>query len=148
MIILVCFGSHLPEVMESVKNLAKENELYIPDVPVSGDAIFDLAFAKKNKDKLLSVYNMLADDKSKKVFENTVKFKLSGKPEYLFAMESSREEVFSVLNLDNNESFLDYTIFNYCFWLLTIHFENCTACFIKIVRAFSIFLRFFTAEIL
>ena len=111
MIILVCFGSHLPDVIKNVKSLAEENELYIPDVPVSGDVIFDLAFAKTHKSELQKVYNMLADEFSKKVFENTVKFKLTGKPEYLFEIESGRDEVFSILNLGDNESFLDLGAF-------------------------------------
>ena len=111
MIILVCFGSHLPDVIKNVKSLAEENELYIPDVPVSGDVIFDLAFAKTYKSELQKVYNMLADEFSKKVFENTVKFKLTGKPEYLFEIESGRDEVFSILNLGDNESFLDLGAF-------------------------------------
>lgn len=106
-IILVCFGSHLPEVMQNVKNLAKENELYIPDVPVAGDEIFDREFAIKYKSKLMEVYNKLADEQSKKVFENTVKFKLTGRPEYLFEIESSKSEAFNILDLNANENFLD-----------------------------------------
>ena len=111
MIILVCFGSHLPGVIQNIKLLALENELYVPDVPVSGDVIFDLSFAQKHKSELEKVYDMLADELSKKVFENTVKFKLTGKPEYLFETESDREEVFSILNLKNKETFLDLGAF-------------------------------------
>lgn len=107
MIILVCFGSHLSEVINNVKHLANENELYIPDVPVAGDVIFDIEFARKHKDKLKLVYENLADAYSKKVFENTVMFKLTGKPEYLFEIETSRDEVFNILNLLDDESFLD-----------------------------------------
>ena len=106
-IILVCFGSHLPEVMQNVKKLASENELYIPDVPVAGEEIFDIDFARKHKTELETVYQRLADGHSKKVFENTVKFKLTGKPEYLFEIESPKSEVYELLNLKGNESFLD-----------------------------------------
>lgn len=106
-VILVCFGSHLPEVIENVKNLAKENELYIPDVPVAGEEIFDIRFAKKHSSQLMEVYNHLADAKSKLVFENIVRFKLTGKPEYLFKTDSDRKEVFDLLNLTGDETFLD-----------------------------------------
>ena len=106
-IILVCFGSHLPEVMQNVKKLASENELYIPDVPVAGEEIFDIDFARKHKTELETVYQRLADGHSKKVFENTVKFKLTGKPEYLFEIETPKSEVYELLNLKGNESFLD-----------------------------------------
>lgn len=111
MIILVCFGSHLDSVIDNIKRLESENELYLPDVPVAGGEIFDIDFARAHKNELETVYNMLADDLSKKVFENTVYFKLTGKAEFLYAIETPRNEVFSILDL-KAESFLDLGAFN------------------------------------
>ena len=111
MIILVCFGSHLPSVMENVLRLKAENELYIPDVPVLGEEIFDISFARRHKDELLKAYNLMADESSKKVFENIVSFKLTGKIEYLLKCESSREEAFEILDPNQNENFLDLGAF-------------------------------------
>lgn len=111
MIILVCFGSHLPSVMENVKKLNAENELYIPDVPVVENEIFDLKFAKKHKNKLQKTYDILEDEQSKTVFENIVMFKLTGKLDYLLKSESSRQEVFELLNLNGQENFLDLGAF-------------------------------------
>lgn len=110
-IILVCFGSHLPQVTSAIIELSKNHELYAPDVPVCGNEIFDIDFVRKNENKLKAVYNMLADEQSKKVFENTVYFKLSGKINYLLECESDRGEVFKLLDLNNNESFLDLGAF-------------------------------------
>ena len=92
-IILVCFGSHLPQVTDAIIKLSKKHELYAPDVPVSGEVLFDLDFAKKHKNELEKVYNMLADEHSKRVFENTVYFKLTGKIDYLLGCESDRSEI-------------------------------------------------------
>lgn len=111
MIILCCFGSHLPEVLDNIKKLATENELYAPDVPVFGDEIFDLKFAKSHYCELKTVYDMLADDFSKKVFENTIYFKMTGKIDYLLEVESARNEVYSLLSLGQNEDFLDLGAF-------------------------------------
>ncbi len=111
MIILVCFGSHLDTVIENILRLESENELYLPDVPVTDGEVFDLSFAKKHKEKLKAVYDMLSDDKSKKVFENTVYFKLTGKSSYLREIESERQEVFTLLSL-KSESFFDLGAFN------------------------------------
>ncbi len=111
MIILVCFGSHLPEVIENVKALAKENELYIPDVPVVGDEVFDIEFVKQHAERLKAVYEKLADKQSKKVFENTVYFKLTGNPDYIFECESEKNEEYDILKLDNEEVFLDLGAF-------------------------------------
>jgi FkbM family methyltransferase len=110
-IILVCFGSHLDEVIDNILRLQKENELYLPDVPVYGDEIFDLNFARDHKEELLKVYNMLADTQSKKVFENTLYYKLTGESKYLTEIETPREEVFDILNL-SNEDYLDLGAFN------------------------------------
>lgn len=111
MIILVCFGSHLPLVMDNVKALNNENELYIPDVPVAQNDIFDLEFAKKYKNELQQTYDILEDKLSKNVFENIIMFKLTGKLDYLLKAECDRKEVFDLLQLNKNENFLDLGAF-------------------------------------
>lgn len=46
MVVLVCFGTHRPEVMAQIEKLAGEQELYAPDVPVAGEEIFTREYAK------------------------------------------------------------------------------------------------------
>lgn len=111
MIILVCFGSHLSSVMENVKALDAENELYIPDVPVVGNEIFDLEFAKIHKKEICETYNLLADELSKTTFENIIMFKLTGRLKFLLKAETERQEVFDLLNLSKQENFLDLGAF-------------------------------------
>ena len=67
-IILVCFGSQIPEVTEHIYNIAGKHELYAPNVPVIGEGVFDLEFANANKSDLQKVYKLLADEQSQKVF--------------------------------------------------------------------------------
>ncbi|MEE0945892.1 MAG: FkbM family methyltransferase [Acutalibacteraceae bacterium] len=111
MIILVCFGSHLDSVIDYIEKLSRENELYLPDVPVCEGEIFNVEFAIKHKKQLEKVYSSLADEISKKVFENTVYFKLTGDFKYLKEIETQRSEVFDVLSL-KGERFLDLGAFN------------------------------------
>lgn len=106
-IILVAFGSSRPEVIENVKRLQSENELYAPDVPVFGDNIFNEAFYQQNRQRIEAIYNSLEDGISKKAFENTVKYKLSGKTEYLFECETPEKELFDILDLKQNECYFD-----------------------------------------
>ena len=40
-IILVAFGSHLPEVCGAIRRLDEQYELYAPDGPVAGGELFD-----------------------------------------------------------------------------------------------------------
>lgn len=107
-IVLVAFGSYLPEVISNIKKIASETELFAPDVPVIPDGdIFNCQYVKKYKTELKTVYGMLADEQSKKVFENTVKFKLTGNIKYLFECETPRDEAYGILNLKNIKTYLD-----------------------------------------
>ncbi len=112
MVIVMCFGSSRIEVMDTVKRLMEKHTVFVADVPVYGDNIFDLAFARENAEKIRKVYSLLNDELSKKVFENTILFKLTGKPHYLFEIETSRSEVFSLLGLNDSENFLDLGAYN------------------------------------
>jgi len=113
MIVLLCFGSAREEVLENIKKISLEQELYAPDVPVVGDGLFTQKYLSENKDAFQAVYNRLADDISRKTFENTVMYKLSGKIDYLFDCEVEEDEPYnSFLKLNENESFLDLGAYN------------------------------------
>ncbi len=112
MIVLVSFGTALEDVLENIKRISREQELYVPDVPVYGDNLFTLDFAIKHKEELEFVYSRLADDISKKCFENTVLYKITGKAEYLFDCETQRSEIFKILKAENIKSFIDLGAYN------------------------------------
>ena len=106
-IILVCFGSSLPDVMENIYAAARKHELYAPNVPVAGGGVFDLKYANANKESLQKVYKMLADEQSKKVFENVIRYKLSGDIKYLRECETPSDEKFDLLNIGTEETVVD-----------------------------------------
>ncbi len=113
MIVLLCFGSGRPEVLDSILKLSTEQELYAPDVPVYGDGLFNTEYAQANADNLRYIYSLLADEKSKQTFENVVKYKLSGNVKYLFDCAVEENEPYeSFLKLSNNECFLDLGAYN------------------------------------
>lgn len=108
LIVIVTFGSSRPEVIENIKNLAEKQTVLVPCVPVIGNEIFDRKFLEENEENLNKAYSLLADEKSKKVFENYVNFEFSGKLDYLFNMESDISDAFNdYLQLSENESFID-----------------------------------------
>ena len=47
-IVVVSFGSSLPEVLKNIYAIEENYELYAPDVPVSGETLFTLDFYKEN----------------------------------------------------------------------------------------------------
>ncbi len=112
MIVLLSFGTHRADVMDNVRRIMQEQEVYAPDVPVAGETLFDEDFLCQNREKLEQVYIMLADDQSKKVFENVIRAKLTGKIQYLFDCESDPKEAYDTLGLNLNEQYLDIGAYN------------------------------------
>lgn len=111
-IILTCFGSFLPEVTEHIYAVARQHELYAPCVPVTGGGLFDSAYAREHSDELKKVYKMLADEQSKRVFENVIKYKLSGKIDLLREVETPADEKFYLLNIGTEEIYVDLGAYN------------------------------------
>lgn len=112
MIVLLCFGSSLPDVIENILKIATEQELYAPEVAVIGGGLFDYDFLQKNAKTLKWIYDRLADDISRQTFENILKYKLSGKINYLIDCQVDENEPYtSFLKLDS-ERFLDLGAYN------------------------------------
>lgn len=107
-IIIIAFGSSLPEVMEHIRSLEKRHEVLAPDVPVCGDNIWCSDFYNENRRQIEDTYSLLADEQSRMVFRNVISFKLTGRLSYLRAAYSDKSEVFNnILQLGNDESYLD-----------------------------------------
>lgn len=108
MIVLLCFGSSRDDVRKNVLKISKEQELYAPEVPVISGGLFCEEYYLSNKEKFDTVYNRLADDISRKTFKNLIKYKISGKIEYLIDCEVSQDEPYeSFLRFSDSETFLD-----------------------------------------
>lgn len=107
LIILLSFGSSLPDVLSIFKSINAEYELYAPDVPVCGDNIFTLDFFNKNQEKILAARALLADELSKHIYDNVILYKLTGKLDYLFDAECDRKDSFKLINAQNIKSFAD-----------------------------------------
>ena len=108
MIVLLCFGTPLPDVIGNIRRIASETELYAPDVPVYGGPLFNREFYVANEENIKKVRSLLADDISVRCFDNLIKYKLTGDINLLFECETSPEEPYSsFLHLSEKENFLD-----------------------------------------
>lgn len=96
-ITLMSFATRLDDVIENVRRIARENELYAPDVPVAGNDLFDMRFFRKYEADMDSVCDMLADETSKQAYRDIISYKLTGKLEYLQSCEHPRAEMFTSL---------------------------------------------------
>ena len=107
-IIVVAFGSHLPEILERVRHMDHQHPLYIPDVPVYGDQLFDLSFVRQHAAELEMAYTLLADETSRQVYLSVLEYKLTGRLAPLLNATSSKDEVFDqLIPMELDERYLD-----------------------------------------
>jgi len=113
MIVLLCFGTQRPEIIQRIKNIASEQELYAPDVPVYGDGLFTAEYAALHRNELQTVYDLLADDISKKVFRSVIEYRITGDIQPLFQCETPADEAYkNILKLNDDEIYLDLGAYN------------------------------------
>lgn len=111
-VIVVCFGSSLPPVMDRLYELDGQYELYAPDVPVAGEGLFDEEYLEANADKLQKVKRLFADEQSRKVLEDIISYKLTGDIKLLKECETPTDEGWSLLNIGKQETYVDLGAYN------------------------------------
>jgi len=112
MTVLLCFGTHLEPVIENIKRIDREQDLYAPDLPIAGGGIFDAEYCKEHKSDFVDIMDLLADRKSREVLSGVINYKLSGKLNYLFDIETSVEDNYALLDLGPDESYVDLGAYN------------------------------------
>ncbi|MCH5191221.1 MAG: FkbM family methyltransferase [Oscillospiraceae bacterium] len=105
--VALAFASPLQSVIENIKALSTRHSVIMPSVPVYGDSIFNKDFLKSHLSEIENAYDLLADEKSKAVFESIINFQITGELSYTFECESDKSEAFSILELTDNENYLD-----------------------------------------
>ena len=96
-IILLSFASNRREVIDMIKSIDARYDLYIPDMPVAGDAYFDKHFYNENYEKILLAYNTLTDEDSKNAFAALINYKLFARAEYLFGAFGNVSDIYALL---------------------------------------------------
>lgn len=96
-VVLLSFGSSRPEVLENIRRINNECELYVPDMPVYGDRLFDRAMLEARFDEIARARESLFNDRSREIFDALVNYKLSGRISFLDGTESSRQDIMSAV---------------------------------------------------
>ena len=113
MLVVISFASSLPDVLARFDEIDARFETVAPDVPVSGDTLFTYSWFSDNRASFETVYDMLADDESKRIFENIINYKLSGKLSYLRNAVSDEDTVMRELVMPETvASYLDLGAYN------------------------------------
>lgn len=95
-VILLAFGTTLPEVTAFIDQLDARHTLYIPDVPLYGGALFDRALLETHADTLAGLRALLADEHSRLLFDDAVLFRLTGEKQYLARATDPTEDIRSL----------------------------------------------------
>ena len=111
-IVVLAFGAGYESLYRRIEDIAARHTLYAPDVPVVGDGLFTYAYAVENAAKIRKVYDLLADDLSRKTFADVLNFRISGKIEYLTDCKCDEQELYSLLSLGDNEIYADLGAYN------------------------------------
>lgn len=99
-VILLAFGSTLPEIAERCAELAKKHTLLIPEVPLYESELFTFDYCEAHRAEMSAVLDLLDDDGSRALYADMVLFRLTGKPEYLGRTEPFASSVASMPNAD------------------------------------------------
>ena len=107
-IVLVSFGTSLPDVMDRIIEISHERELYAPYVPVTGDGDFTREYFESRLHDYEKVYRVLADDLSRRTFEDIISYRITGRTDFLTDCETDTDELYRILSLGDNEVYADY----------------------------------------
>ena len=112
-VIVLSFASNRAEVMDLIKAIDAEYELYIPDMPIADEGeYFDREFYNEHYEKIASVYNLFEDDMSKRIFASVIKYRLSGRLSYLLDSMSEKDEMYSIISEKHIECVADVGAYN------------------------------------
>ena len=112
-VILLSFASNRQDVLDMLRNIDEEYDMYVPDMPIADEAeYFDMTFYNENYDEILQAYNSLDDDISKNAFSAIIRYKLSGRMSYLMNCYSTTEEIYSALPCNHIAKYIDVGAYN------------------------------------
>lgn len=112
-VIVLAFAAGYDSLIEKIMEYDRRHTLYAPDVPIEGGGLFTYEYCEEHKEEINEVYNMLADDFSKKVFADTINFRISGKIKYLTGVTTPKSEVYTdIIKPDTDEVYVDLGAYN------------------------------------
>lgn len=107
-IIVLCFAVHDEKTLEKIRQMSLEHTLYAPNVPIVSDGVFTREFVALHDKEFDTAFSLLSDSFSRDSFLDVLKFKVSGKVEYLFRCQKEKAEIYSeYLSLNDGETFMD-----------------------------------------
>ena len=111
-VVVLSFASNREEVISLFHSIDSNYELYIPDMPVSGEEYFDKEFYNRNYENICKAYNALNDENSKNAFAHVINYKLFGKLYDLENAYSTKDELYCFLSGESFDTIIDAGAYN------------------------------------
>lgn len=106
--VVLAFATRLDGVLENIKKINSCHKVFAPDVPVAGGGLFTREYVSEHDGEFDYVLDRLADERSKKDYVDIIRFKISGKVEYLFNCFCEKNDIYrNILKLTDRESIID-----------------------------------------
>lgn len=112
-VIVLAFAAGYQSLVDKLIDISKRHPLLVPDVPVAGSGLFTYEYCLEHAQELEEVYQMLADEESKRVYASILNFKISGNMQYLLDVVTPKAEIYrKIIHLTPNEVYVDLGAYN------------------------------------
>lgn len=106
--IVMSFAVHDQPTLQRIREINLEHPVFAPTIPVAGGGLFTRAFVQEHEREFGRTFSLLADEPSRQAYLNVLRFKVSGKVDYLFRCMSEKQEVYrEILRLSHHETLVD-----------------------------------------
>ncbi len=112
MVVLLSFASARPDVMETIADVAARHTLYVPDVPVAGETLFDRAYYTAHADAFDAARELFADAASRECFDRVLYGKLTGELAPILAADDAETVWREILTPARYRSYADLGAYN------------------------------------
>ncbi len=111
-VIVLSFASNREDVISMLEGIDARYDMYVPDMPVSGEEYFDAEFYNSHYTEIAEAYGRLADDASRNAFSAVINYKLSARMSYIMDAFSTRDELYELIGGHRIEEYLDVGAYN------------------------------------
>ena len=106
-IVVICFGTALPDVLDRIEHIREKYETYAPDVPVIGDGLFDGDYISDHEFEIMTLKSILADQESKECLDALMRYRISGDIGDLRSCETPKSDILDIIKIGFNETYVD-----------------------------------------
>ena len=111
-VVLLAFGTAREDVLALIEGVAARYPLFVPDVPVCGEALFDKNYFLAHREELAAARALLADETSRRNFDLTLAYKLTGRYDLLMAATDDRTREEALMNYATVRCMADFGAYN------------------------------------